>query len=117
MIRLGHIERFVTDPMVSLAFYRDQLGFRVVEVQEEQFVWLESNGIELLLRSGIPPAKAATYAQAGTGLVLYTDDLPAVVAQLRQQNIHLVKAEPPEQCLFFTDPDGYWFQLVDPGKH
>lgn len=31
-MRLGHIELFVADPLASMAFYRDLLGFQVTTV-------------------------------------------------------------------------------------
>jgi catechol 2,3-dioxygenase-like lactoylglutathione lyase family enzyme len=34
-LRLGHVELFVQDPIRSMAFYRDVLGFDVVEVQQQ----------------------------------------------------------------------------------
>ena len=85
MIWLGHLELFVRDPLLSIAFYRDQLGFRVVEIQVEHFVWLESNGMELLLRPGSPPLSAPTYEQTAIAFVLYTDDLLDAVEQLRHR--------------------------------
>lgn len=117
MLKLGHLELFVTDPLRSLTFYRDRLGFRVVDVQAETYVWLESNGMELLLRPGKPSASVASYEETSLALVLYTDDLAATIARLEEQGIELFSTEPTGQCYNFTDPDGHWIQVVDPNHN
>ena len=70
VMRLGHIELFVRDPMASLAFYQDVLGFDVVDVQQETFVWLRSGDVVLLLRPGTSDAGTSEYWQSPVGIVL-----------------------------------------------
>ena len=60
MLRLGHIELFVADPVGSMPFYRDALGFELVEVQGDKVVWLKSGDTELLLRPGANDTRPAT---------------------------------------------------------
>ena len=40
MIRFGHTEIFVREPLISKDFYEKILGFDLVEVQNDIFVWL-----------------------------------------------------------------------------
>lgn len=49
-IRFGHIELFVASPQESKRFYRDVLGFEVTVEQGEDFIWLKSGEVEILLR-------------------------------------------------------------------
>ena len=53
-MKFGHLELFVNDPLASLPFYRDVLGFEVVTVQAKSFVWLKLGEQEILLRPGRP---------------------------------------------------------------
>lgn len=113
MLHLGHIELFVRDPAQALTFYRDVLGFELTVVQADRFVWLRSGMIELLLRPAGNTTHAARFEDADHALVLYTDDLEATAAALRQRGLDF-KGTDGAGCLTFTDPDGHWFQLVNP---
>lgn len=117
MMRIGHIELFVRDPLESMKFYRDVLGCEVVAVQAEQFVWLNRGPIELLLRPGSGPSPSEQYSRSSAGIVLYTGDLAATAAELSARGLTFQGTDGSDQCLTFTDPDGHWFQLVDPNHH
>jgi catechol 2,3-dioxygenase-like lactoylglutathione lyase family enzyme len=116
-MRVGHIELFVRDPLASKAFYADVLGGEVVAVQGDQFVWIKLGEVELLLRPGVPGRPTSAYADAASGIVLYTDDLPAQVRELRSRGLAFAGTEGSDDCLTFADPDGHWFMLVDPSSH
>ena len=74
-MKAGHVEIFVSDPAAARVFYEDVLGFEVVAVQGERFVWLRSGGREFLLRPGRTAARLDRYSDAPMAIVLYTDDL------------------------------------------
>jgi catechol 2,3-dioxygenase-like lactoylglutathione lyase family enzyme len=112
-VKLGHVELFVRDPLASRAFYEDVLGFNVVAVQDERFVWVENGAV----RPGTPPAGRADYAAAGVALVLYTDDLDGEMAALSARGLAFSGCDGSEACPTFSDPDGNWFMLVDPANH
>lgn len=114
-LRIGHIELFVSDPIKSKRFYERVLGFEVVAEQGEQFVWVKAGEMEILLRQGKPPQSTSSYAQAGAGIVLYTEDLPAKLSDYQQRGLKIQPMPDEPDCYVFTDPDGHWFQLVDPG--
>jgi catechol 2,3-dioxygenase-like lactoylglutathione lyase family enzyme len=114
---LGHIELFVRDPLQSRNFYCDILGFEVVAIQEEKFVWLRSGQLEILLRPGSAGAAAPEYWNAPAGIVLYSDDLDRDALRLLKQGIEFRGNDGSDRCLTFTDLDDHWFQLVDPNDH
>lgn len=116
-LRVGHIELFVADPSASKAFYEDVLGFDVVAIQKDSFVWIQKGDVELLLRPGNGAAPVTNYAYAASAIVLYTNDVPAMARQLQQAGLRFRGTDSSDTCLTFTDPDGHWFQLVNPESH
>ena len=115
MIRFGHIELFVRDPEASRRFYVEVLGFELVAVQET-VVWVKAGDAEILLRptAGDPPPSGREYGQAGSAVVLYTDDLAATRARLAARGLVFRGDDGGDDFPTFTDPDGHWFQLADP---
>jgi catechol 2,3-dioxygenase-like lactoylglutathione lyase family enzyme len=117
-MRIGHLELFVSDPQRSRAFYEDVLGFEVETVQAGgSFVWLKLGESSLLLRPERDSPEAAAYRNAACAIVLYTDDLPARMEELRGRGLAFRGTDGSPGCPTFTDPDGNWFQLVDPAGH
>jgi catechol 2,3-dioxygenase-like lactoylglutathione lyase family enzyme len=116
LLKLGHVELFVRDPLKSREFYENILGFEVIAVQQEQFVWLSLGTLEILLRPGTPQS-APEYRASAAGLVLYTNELEKTVEQLTGRGLIFGAQEGSEDCYTFKDPDGHWFQLVDPADH
>jgi catechol 2,3-dioxygenase-like lactoylglutathione lyase family enzyme len=115
-VNIGHIEIFTRHMARARAFYENALGGELVSDQG-QFVWLRLGSVEALLRPGNPPKPAASYAQSGTAIVLYTDALAAAVGQLEAHGVTLHPMDGEPGCFTFQDPDGNWFQLVNPGDH
>jgi catechol 2,3-dioxygenase-like lactoylglutathione lyase family enzyme len=115
-MKLGHIELFVRDPLKSRDFYEKVLGFELVAVQQERFVWLNLGTCEILLRPGNPQS-VPDYISSASGLVLYTDDLEKTVETLTGRGLVFGAHEGAGNCYTFADPDGHWFQLVDPKDH
>lgn len=112
-MRIGHPELPVRDPLAARAFYVEVLGFRHEETQGGRYVWLSLDGRPLLLNPDHAPREAPF--RESPNLVLYTEELEARAAELRARGLAL-EGKPP--CFRFRDPDGNWFQLVDPrGDH
>jgi len=109
-MRLGHIEIPVSDPLRSLAFYRDVLGFALEVNQGDRFIWMTAGGVTLMLRPGFESAPDDD--RAGFNLVLYSERLEEDAARLRAAGITFSERA---NCLHFRDPDGHHLQLVDPG--
>jgi len=113
-MKIGHIELFAVDPMKSRDFYVEVLGFEEVAVQGGKFVWVKSGDVEILLRPGKNPSPALTYQQTAAAITLYCDDLPKTMKELESRGLHFKGTDGSEKCPTFTDPDGNWFQLVNP---
>lgn len=114
MITIGHTEIFVKDPLRSKEFYEKVLGFELVEVQNEKFVWLKSGDKLFLLRPGKNDLQVNEYKNSNTGLVFYTEHLQNTRDDLISRGLEFKGTDGSDECLTFTDPDGNWFQLVDP---
>ena len=116
-MKIGHTEIFVKDLEVSRSFYVDILGFEVTVEQEGQFVWLQKEGREFLLRPGREAQPAASYQETNMAIVLYCDDLESSIRTLKDRGLEFAGQDGNEKCPTFTDPDGNWFQLVNPNDH
>lgn len=115
-IKLGHTEIFVKDPLKSKDFYVHFLGFEIMDIQADKYIWLKSGGREILLRPGDGAEKGSAYGSASSALVLYTDDLEKAKKELAAKGLEFKGNDGSEKCPVFTDEDGNWFQLVDPSE-
>ena len=116
-MKFGHLEIFVKDPLKSKMFYETVLDFEVIEVQLGNFVWLKKNNIEILLRPGKNDLNYINYDESKSGIVFYTEDLEITREELLQKGLTFSGTDGSDKCLTFKDPDGNWFQLVNPEKH
>lgn len=113
MIMIGHIELFVQDIIISQHFYCNILGGELVS-SSESVQWISLGSIELLLRHSSSKQESRSYQEAAVGIVLYTDDLDSTVQVLKSRGLQFKGTDGNQRCLTFTDPDGHWFQLVNP---
>ena len=116
-MKVGHIEIFVSSPTAAREFYERALGFEVAAVQGDQFVWLTNHGREFLLRPTREAPAAKSYRESAMAIVLYCSDLERTMAELVSRGVTFAGTDGSEKCPTFTDPDGNWFQLVDPNDH
>lgn len=116
-MRAGHIELFVADPLAAKEFYEKVLGFGVEVVQGDSFVWLNCGTMTFLLRPGESTERHSDYRSATSAIVLYTEDLEMERARLETNGLEFRGTDGSDRCLTFTDPDGHWFQLVNPAEH
>jgi catechol 2,3-dioxygenase-like lactoylglutathione lyase family enzyme len=116
-MKLGHIELFVNDPSKSKDFYTRVLGFGLTDVQADKFVWIETGSISILLRPGKSRDTKGNYGDATSGMVLYVENLDRVAQELTARGLEFQGNDGSPRCLTFTDPDGHWFQLVNPQDH
>ncbi len=114
MFRLGHVEIFVKDPLKSKDFYVKVLGFDLVEIQADKFVWLKLGENLFLLRPGNNDLNVKEYKNSNSGFVLYTGDIEMTRKELVSRGLKFKGTDGSDECLTFTDPDGNWFQLVNP---
>ncbi len=115
-MRLGHAEIFVSDPIKSMSFYTDILGFQLEGIKHRQFVWLRKEGHSFLLRPGRKSPNIENYQQTPMSIVLYTENLKQSIDDLQSHGVEIKGCDGSHDCPTFTDPDGNWFQLVNPNK-
>ncbi|MDQ3021460.1 MAG: VOC family protein [Bacteroidota bacterium] len=113
-MKFGHIEIFVKEPLNSKEFYEKILGFELIEFQHEKFVWLKLGENQILLRPGGNNYQSSEYKDSNSGIVLYTENLEKTKDELISRGLVFKDTDGSDTCLTFTDPDGNWFQLVDP---
>ena len=113
-MQIGHIEIFVRDIAAARRFYVDVLGCTHHHPQMEHVAWLTLGDVTLLLRPGRVADGVEAYAGSHTATVLYTDDLDATMAGLTERGLTFRGTDGSDRCPTFTDPDGNWFQLVNP---
>jgi catechol 2,3-dioxygenase-like lactoylglutathione lyase family enzyme len=116
-MKLGHIEILARDPSRSQHFYHEVLGFELTVVHWQQFIWLKKGDLEVLIRPGNPPEPDSRYEEADTGFVLYASDVDGMLHDLVERGLEVKGTVDSDTCYTFTDPDGNWFQLVDPDDH
>ena len=111
----------VFDMPTSLAFYRDVLGFEVIDSDAPgddcDWCWLRLNDCDLMLntcyeKASRPPSQAPARKDAhqDTGLFFACKDLDAAFNHLRSHGVRVNPAVVREygmSQLSFNDPDGY----------
>ena len=110
-MRLGHVELPVSDPLRSLDFYRDVLGFALDANQADQYIWISSNGVAILLRPGFEDASGDDVA--AVNLVLYTDALSADTARLREAGLELTERRPALDVLLVLELRAHGVETLD----
>lgn len=116
-MEIGHTEIYVKSPMEAKDFYVNVLGFELEVIQHEKFVWLNKGKQVILLKPGRKAPTPSTYQEAPSAVVFYTNNLDKTVEELKDRGLKFLGTDGSDRCLTFTDPDGNWFQLVDPNSH
>lgn len=126
ILGVAHVAILVRDYDAALAFYRDTLGFRVVEdTQLATKRWIRlagpgGRGSELLLSRAVDDNQAARVGDQAGGrvlLFLHTNDLDADYARLTEAGV--VFTEPPRsesygRVAVFLDLYGNRIDLIEP---
>ena len=111
----------VFDMPTSLRFYRDVLGFEIVQssgaTDTADWVWIRLGGADLMLNTAFEaddrpaaPEIGRHVSHADTGLYFDCPDVDAAYRHLQAQGVTL---KPPKVApygmkqLYVTDPDGY----------
>jgi len=126
VVRLNHAVLFVSDLQESVAFYRDVLGFTVVDMTPEGFgkaAFLQANGStndhDLGLFEVGPDALASTAGRGHVGLyhlaweVDTLDELDAVRSRLQAAGaLGGTSNHGTTKSLYGRDPNGLEFEVV-----
>lgn len=110
----------VFDMQTSVRFYRDVLGFEVVNTsREEDYGWalMRRDGVELMLNTAYDegerppvPDPVRVAAHADTGLFFGCPDVDAAYVWLRERGVAVrepVVSHYRMKQLWLKDPDGY----------
>ncbi|CAF1422060.1 unnamed protein product [Rotaria sp. Silwood1] len=130
--KVNHISITVSDVGKSLNFYVDILGLQ--QIRRPNFdrhgAWLTLGNVELHLIKGIPVIPVVDNLQVGH-IALETKNINEVLSKLRELNIDVrqnlsisnaqkaalkdsdSKSKPIIIQYFFTDPDGYFWELCN----
>jgi catechol 2,3-dioxygenase-like lactoylglutathione lyase family enzyme len=128
-LRLDHVSLSVRDAERSLSFYRDLLGFPLVQVAEltggGKLYYLEAGTgrIELLHR----PATQADYTPAPASqadiahFCIQVEDLDACLAHLRAAEVRFqgekrTSSSGRGTIQYVLDPDGFPIEIMEPFK-
>jgi catechol 2,3-dioxygenase-like lactoylglutathione lyase family enzyme len=113
-VTVGEINIICTDLERSIKFYRDVLGFEVRE-QEPLACHMRCGQTDFLLLA-IAQSKPPNlpYGQTpGFSIDLMVDDLAAVVAHFKAQQVEFVSEwAANEKRVFIRDPDGLVFEVI-----
>ena len=118
--KLSHVNLWVLDKDDAIAFYRDVLGFELVEdtpLANKRWVRMRAGGgSELLLSRAVGDQAAAVGKQAGgrVFLFLHTQTFDADVARIRPRvQIAEERTEPYGRVVVFPDLYGNRIDLIE----
>ena len=115
---IGEINVICTDIDESLHFYRDILGFSVVEQEDEAWHLACGNQSVLLLPVAGKRGEPSPYCSGPVVSVdLMVDDLAAAHRHLRACNVTIERDWTPESRSFhIRDPDGIVWEVIEAGR-
>ena len=123
--RIHGIRYQTRDVNRAVAFYTQHLGFELKHQQGTAFASVSCNGVDLLLSgpesSGARPMPDGQQQAPGgwNRLVLAVNDLPAVVASLKDRGIlfrNEILTGPGGKQIQILDPDGNPVELFEPAS-
>jgi catechol 2,3-dioxygenase-like lactoylglutathione lyase family enzyme len=115
-LRISHLWLYSKDTSKSIQFYRDVLGFQVVETFPDGAL-LQGGGILLGIHREEGDNKSHP---GGTLLVLHTNNIKGSFEELDRKGVRFLKPEilkaPYGQVADFRDPDGYLLEIWQPPR-
>ena len=113
-LRISHIWLYSKNTDKSIRFYKDVLGFQVVETFPDGAL-LQGGRILLGIHREEGDRKSHP---GGTLLVLHTTDIKGSFEELERRGVRFLKPEilkaPFGQVADFSDPDGYLLEIWQP---
>lgn len=118
--RVGHVHLKVSDLQRALAFYRDLLGFSLMQLYGDQAAFLSAGGyhhhigLNTWYSAGAPPAPPRAPGLFHTA-ILYPErrDLAAILRRIREAGYPMTGASDHgvSEALYLDDPDGNGVEL------
>jgi predicted enzyme related to lactoylglutathione lyase len=112
-LKVSHIWLYVKDTQASIKFYRDALGFKVVEMFPDGAL-LNAGGMLIGIHREEGERKSRP---GGTSIILHTKHIERSFEMLRQRGVEFlrnIESEPYGRIATFKDPDGYLLELWQP---
>jgi glyoxylase I family protein len=115
----------VTDVGRSVAFYSQQLGFKVDQQNLPAFAQVSVNGLKLILSgpgaSGSRPMPDGRKQESGgwNRVILHVDNLPAQIERLQKSGLRFrnqMEVGPGGKQIQVEDPDGNPIELFEPAR-
>ena len=115
----------VTDVSRAVAFYTEELGFKLDHQQPPQFAAVSLGPLSLLLSgpgaSGSRPMPDGAHQEPGgwTRIVLRVADLASRIEQLKERGLRFrneMEVGPGGKQIQLLDPDGNLIELFEPGQ-
>jgi glyoxylase I family protein len=122
-MRIHGVRYIVRDVERSIAFYTQQLGFKLEQQQGTAFARISQDGLDLFLSgpgsSGARPLPDGREAEPGgwNRLVLQVEDLSSSMATLKQAGVRFrsdIVSGPAGRQAQLEDPDGNPVELFEP---
>jgi catechol 2,3-dioxygenase-like lactoylglutathione lyase family enzyme len=118
-IDFNHAMIYTADVSRSLGFYRDRLGFEVIEIYRNAYARLKSGSGTIAIHLTAPDQQVDP-AREGVRLYFEVQDLEAFCEHLRQQGVEfdqLPKRMPwGWRHAYLRDPDGHEISLYWAGQ-
>jgi len=111
--KVSHIWLYVKDTQKSIQFYRDIIGFKVVETFPDGAL-LKAGEILIGVHREEDDRKSLL---GGTSVIIYTQNIQKGYGILRQRGVTFltqIEKEPYGLIASFKDPDGYLLELWQP---
>ena len=112
-LKLTHFWLYVKDTQRAIQFYRDTLGFEVLETFPDGALF-KPGSVQL----GIHREEGDRKSQpGGMSIILHTPDIEKDYETLQRKGVEFmtqVQKKPYGQIASFTDPDGYLLELWQP---
>ncbi len=125
VVGLWGVRYQVKDVSRSVAFYTQQLGFKLDQQSLPAFAQVSIPGLKLLLSgpgaSGSRPMPDGQHQEPGgwNRVVLHVRELPARIERMTQAGFHFrnqMEVGPGGKQIQLEDPDGNPIELFEPGR-
>ncbi len=121
MYKLGHLALVVKDCERSANFYRQILGYEVIDHafnDKMKIIYLQCGDLTIELLEYTPPSPALREAGIYDHLAFIVSDISVAVVSLKAHGVEFESAKPRltmngKKIIFFSGPDGERIELME----